>query len=693
MLAAALPATAQAQSLTDLAPDAVAANGPITALERVDDLVYVRGDFTKIGIYTGSGLGLDPATGARDPRYPVFNGQVSDVLPDGQGGWFVGGDFQRVNGLAYDNLAHVRADGSLDAAFRPEVDHFVDSLATDGERIFFGGYFDRVNGRARTRVAAVDRATGTLDESFKVEITEDADGFVPYVTELAYAPASGERGARLFIGADRLYAVDPTSGENAAGWNGPTGRREVRALAVLGERVYVAGTRFDAFDVGTGTEDEGFIPGPLTLARREFDGRVHVILPDGDRLLVGGGFEGTSLVALNPQTGAVDGSFAAEFPGEVYDLARFGDRLWVGGRFNSAQGEPATNLAAVDATTGARDRGLAPRVDGPVYALAPGEMLFAGGEIALAGYSARRGYAALQSSSGALHPAIGAKAAFGHASSPYYDYEAGAGRLFSDDGVGAIRVFGLRTGRAVRPRRIRVKRLSAFAVDDERLYIAQALSERFFPRNRLTIRSARTGRLISRAPLELRGYITALEPHRDRLFISGSFKRTRSNGQKANIALIKVNPETGEVVDSFDPHINGPVYSMTSGGGRLIVSGIFRIVGPKNDETRRPGFAAVETTHGAVDPRFAPRIYGGHTRELELLKDELFTSICSYCGGHLISGETARRAALEGGVKNKGLFAAERAGSHLFLASNPAAPAQFGDHADVHVILRVRAPN
>jgi hypothetical protein len=51
---------------------------------------------------------------------PAARPQVRAVVPDGSGGWFIGGDFNYVGGVPRNHLAHVRADGmGLTRAGRP----------------------------------------------------------------------------------------------------------------------------------------------------------------------------------------------------------------------------------------------------------------------------------------------------------------------------------------------------------------------------------------------------------------------------------------------------------------------------------------------------------------------------------------------------------------------------------------------
>ena len=49
----------------------------------------------------------------------LVGGFVKAMAPDGAGGWFLGGTFNRVGGQARGGLAHIAADGTLDPVWAP----------------------------------------------------------------------------------------------------------------------------------------------------------------------------------------------------------------------------------------------------------------------------------------------------------------------------------------------------------------------------------------------------------------------------------------------------------------------------------------------------------------------------------------------------------------------------------------------
>ena len=93
----------------------------------------------------------------------MVNGLVHRAIPDGSGGWFIGGNFTAVGGVAR-NKFPIQPDGTLDASWNPDVggtgNWYVTALALHGGILYVGGYFSSVGGESRNNLAAIDTATG-----------------------------------------------------------------------------------------------------------------------------------------------------------------------------------------------------------------------------------------------------------------------------------------------------------------------------------------------------------------------------------------------------------------------------------------------------------------------------------------------------------------------------------------------------
>jgi len=124
-LAGALPRAAAAVDATPLGTWTT--NGDVNSVFAAGGRIYLGGDFDQVGPDTGSGVGLDAATGARPAVFPQVNGPVLAAVPDGSGGWYIGGLFTRVGDKSRQNAARILADGTV-GGWNPNTDSTVRTI-------------------------------------------------------------------------------------------------------------------------------------------------------------------------------------------------------------------------------------------------------------------------------------------------------------------------------------------------------------------------------------------------------------------------------------------------------------------------------------------------------------------------------------------------------------------------------------
>src|SRR5262245_11343428 len=159
LLAVALaPSAARAQAVN---PDFFVTNGQVTAQALVDSTLYVGGSFSFVGPVTGAGVPVDSVTALPAPGYPHVNGTVITAVPDGAGGWFIGGQFTAVGDSLRSNLAHVLADQSV-SPWNPGAGGVVHALLRRNGTLYVGGDFLALGGVPRSRAGAVDDSVGLV---------------------------------------------------------------------------------------------------------------------------------------------------------------------------------------------------------------------------------------------------------------------------------------------------------------------------------------------------------------------------------------------------------------------------------------------------------------------------------------------------------------------------------------------------
>jgi hypothetical protein len=101
----------------------------VNAIAQTSSTIYLGGTFSHVGQPVGFGVPLSAASGQPAGRFPKVNGPVLASVPDGVGGWYIGGQFTQVGELVRTNIAHILAGGDVDAQWNPYANGAVNALA------------------------------------------------------------------------------------------------------------------------------------------------------------------------------------------------------------------------------------------------------------------------------------------------------------------------------------------------------------------------------------------------------------------------------------------------------------------------------------------------------------------------------------------------------------------------------------
>jgi len=345
----------------------------LTAAAVTGNTLYVGGNFVSAAPVVGGGAITDAWTGALRSNSPRVAGSVYACIPDGRGGWYLGGLFKGIGGIPRTNLAHVYASGRVDA-WAPNPDGAVAAIALSGNTLYVGGDFATIGGQHRDFVAAVDISTGN--------VTRWSPG-VMYGDVLALLVC----GNTIYLGGQFLYvdgayrpnlaSVDAIEGRVTTWSPAPNPTGYVYAMAMHSDTLF-AGGRFvemggvprqnlAAFDARTG-QLAAWDAHMSRVPEYRFDGgpRVGALLISGERLFVGGSFNHVgsalrpALVELNVSNGEAtdwDPRVALVTPESIpatFSLALRGRSLYVAGLYDSLGGRSATLDGAIDTETGER---------------------------------------------------------------------------------------------------------------------------------------------------------------------------------------------------------------------------------------------------------------------------------------------------------------------------------------------------
>ncbi len=635
------PATGQT-----VRPEFHITNGQVTAQVLRGNTLYVGGSFSYVGPVTGAGVPVSTATGTPLAGFPRVNGTVFAAVPDGSGGWYIGGQFTAVGASARANLAHIQSDlsvsgwdpgagnvvrtlllrsgtlyvggdfttlggvtrnrlGAVDAVtgvttvWNPNANNSVRVLVDGGSGLIVGGNFGTIGGQARNRLARLDYSTAAADPAWNPNVNST-------VLSLSLDPGPGLlylAGQFTSVGGqvrNRLAAVDIATGAVSA-WN-PNANNQVISILVSGGTAYVGGqfttvggqlrNRLAALSTSTGlatswNPNAGNIVQTLALG-------ATTLYAGGDFLTIGG--QSRSRVAeLDLGTGLATAWNPTAY-NTVTTLQPQGSDLFVGGAFNAVGGVPRNNLAAFDVVTG-QVTTWDPDANGQVQAMALGpDALYVGGNFTVVGGQVRNGAAALDLTNGqptGWDPnSDGQVSALAVAGDRVY-----AGGLFATIGGQPrqnMAALDANTGLA----------LAWVADTDNQVFAIDAGTPTvYLGGNFLTVNGtarsfvagvdAGTGAVASWDP-GANGTVRAILATCEHVYLGGFFT---SIGASIRNRLATVDPVSG-AVSTWNPNANGPVFALTPSPGTVYVGGIITTVGglPRNR------VAAVDPQTGALSP-------------------------------------------------------------------------------------------
>ncbi len=374
---------------------------PVRCIAVTDSLVFLGGDFVRIGPYTGNLVAMDPVTAERMPGLPEVNGIVRAIVPDGARGYFIGGTFTRVGALEVRHLVHVHADGTPDPAWLPEPDGEVMSLDRVGDVLIVGGSFRTIGGLDRENLAAVDTRSGMALGAFP-----SADATVRSV-HIAHGTVyvGGDFTTLGALQRSHLAALDAGTGAVRA-WD-PGVDSAVYCLRSIDSVLYVGGkfvsiggtarARLAALDLATGT--------PLPW-RADANAPVHALALRGDALYAGGEFTNIGnaarqhIASLHTATGDTL-PWRTGLNSTVQTLEVSGAVLYAGGKFTMIDDSLRLYLAAFSCIDGSLET-WAPQANWPAYALCAEESrIIAGGQLSSVNGVERVRIAALDKRTGA----------------------------------------------------------------------------------------------------------------------------------------------------------------------------------------------------------------------------------------------------------------------------------------------------
>lgn len=294
--------------------------------------IYTGGAVILAGPNGTNPMMISAVDGSMRTGLPVMDGVISTALPDGEGGWYVAGNFKQIGDYQRKGMARLLADGSVEPSWTPEIEGIVGCMQMYDGKLYIAGSFTGVNGVSRLNIACLNLADGSLVENWTPSVTRDRNPSVHTIS----------------IDEDHVYM---------GGYFTAVNGRPRSNLARISRQ--------------DGILDESWNPNP--------NYSVNVLLSEGAYLFAGGNFtqisqtDRSKLVKLQKSDGTAVSSWQIDVTmGSISRLQIRGDYLYAGGDFDYIGGGtyiPGSNLRRFALTDGTADESWDPDVKTDVHCM------------------------------------------------------------------------------------------------------------------------------------------------------------------------------------------------------------------------------------------------------------------------------------------------------------------------------------
>jgi hypothetical protein len=384
----------------------------------IGNTIYIGGGFRNIGPNTGTGVVLnDDGTQLLTYKKWRINGPVYTSVPDGNGGYFIGGDFSKIGDSTRKNIAQINSDGSP-TSWNPQVDDYVRAMAINNDTLIIGGRFKTINGQTRYSFGMINSVTGNVLPAIAAN-NALKPGTQLYTFKLVDSIlfVGGKYNLYNLVGA--VFKINIRSG-GASNFPDIYQMDEVFALEVSPgkRRLYIGGHAGGGlangngycidlsnngllFRIDVGKQNAGDVAYIFTL--KNYGGHIYAGGKFNFGVINNNNFNQNGLVIFDTATGAIRSLFTAP-DGFISSIYAKDNKMYFSGEFNSIGGVNKINFAVFDTTSKSfvnNTQSISDEINTLAFS---GNKMFAGGYFHSVGCVARNGLAAFDINTGQITP-------------------------------------------------------------------------------------------------------------------------------------------------------------------------------------------------------------------------------------------------------------------------------------------------
>lgn len=403
----AIPLSLQASTLNgNLTPDQSVLS---MVKDNTTNALYIAGSFNGLYKKTGGGAIFDSA-GALVAGNTVFLGKVLTSEADGDGGFYIGGDFTITGPVSEKYIAHINPNGTVDTNFQSHLLHTVTHLALTNNKLYAATEDLSDPANKKYKINQVNPSTGTISPAFLVEpnnaiyaIHATPQGLyvggifrsISNVSIAKFAKLNLDTGAvdtNFYRTNDTIKSIIASNNgklflsgymKNIIKLDESTGAADTQfkvqfaaipgAISTNGEWLYVAFRQapyLRRYNTSSGEQDASFaIPSRHTITTMNFNNQYMYLTGAFNSVVPG--IHVQTIARFDKSTLQRDTHYSPDTNGTIITSALNDDHLFVGGWFNSAGVNKAqAYLAKIDLSTGQIDSAFHPEVNGKIFALA-----------------------------------------------------------------------------------------------------------------------------------------------------------------------------------------------------------------------------------------------------------------------------------------------------------------------------------